>query len=101
LARLERHRIQHFGQAVTDLPWPCTRKQALQLLDYFCRHGLPSFGHFQDAMTSESPHAWSLYHSRLSFALNSKMLHPMQVIDRVIDAFHAHPDTISLAQVEG
>jgi deoxyribodipyrimidine photolyase-related protein len=101
LARLKKHQIQHFGQAISDLPWPCTRKQALQLLDFFCSHCLPNFGRFQDAMTGQSPHAWSLFHSRLSFALNSKMLHPMQVIDRVIETYHAHPDAISLAQVEG
>ena len=40
---------------------------------------LPYFGTYQDAMTAES---WSLFHSRLSFALNTKMLHPMEVIMR-------------------
>lgn len=101
LARLEKHQIRHFGKARDDLFWPCTRQQALNLLDYFCTHCLPHFGQFQDAMTDQTPYAWSLYHSRLSFALNSKMLHPMQVIERVIEHFHQNQDKITLAQVEG
>ena len=101
LQRLKKHKIRHFGQASPDLLWPCTRRQALDLLEHFCRHCLPHFGEFQDAMTDQSEHAWSLYHSRLSFALNSKILHPMQVIERVIEEYHHNQDVISLAQVEG
>jgi len=52
-------------------------------------------------MTHKSEHAWSLYHSRVSFALNSKILHPMQVIERAIVEYHSRPEEISLAQIEG
>jgi deoxyribodipyrimidine photolyase-related protein len=61
--------------------WPVSRSQALELLDDFLRHRLSHFGVYQDAMTRES---WSLFHSRLSFALNTKMLHPMEVIQAAV-----------------
>ncbi len=73
----------------------------MELLGYFCTALLPRFGRFQDAMTTQSPHRWSLYHSRLSFAINSKMLHPMQVINAAVDAYRTPDSSISLAQVEG
>ncbi|WP_432696384.1 cryptochrome/photolyase family protein [Marinobacterium sp. YM272] len=101
LERLERHRIDTFGQAQQQLIWPITRSQSRQLLDYFCEHLLPNFGRFQDAMTRQTGQRWSLYHSRLSFALNAKILHPRQVIDKAIAAWKADPQRISLAQLEG
>lgn len=101
LARLARHKVQSIGQVSEQLLWPVTRRQSLDLLSYFCTALLPCFGRFQDAMTTQSPHRWSLYHSRLSFAINSKMLHPMQVINAAVDAYRAPDSGISLAQVEG
>lgn len=101
LKRLEEHNIEHFGEIEDSLIWPVTRKQSLQLLDYFCEHGLPRFGQFQDAMTANSPHAWSLYHSRLSFSMNAKLISPLQVVRRAIQEFESRPDDISLAQIEG
>ncbi len=101
LQRIDRHQVAHFGVPTDPLIWPVTRKQSLQVLKHFCRFCLPSFGRFQDAMTANSEHRWSLYHSRLSFALNTKMLHPKQVIDAAIAAWQASLGTISIAQVEG
>ena len=101
LERLKRHNIDYFGEAVQALPWPITRHQALSLLDYFCKHCLVNFGRFQDAMTCQTDKAWSLYHSRLSFALNSKILHPFQVIQYAIDAYRSSKGKINLAQIEG
>ena len=101
LKRLERHDIEHFGEIQDTLLWPVTRKQSLELLDYFCQHGLPKFGQFQDAMTANSEHAWSLYHSRLSFSMNAKIISPMNVIKRAVQEFRARPDEINLAQIEG
>ena len=49
-------------------------------------------------MTEEDPF---LFHSRLSFALNAKILHPKEVLDRVVQEWEDRPDQISLAQVEG
>ncbi len=101
LERLDRHGVAYFGQAAATLIWPVSRAQALELLDYFCAHCLPRFGRFQDAMTDRHEHAWSLYHSRLSFALNSKILHPLEVMRRAIDRYRGANGSISLAQIEG
>lgn len=101
LERLERHQVNHFGEVCTQLIWPSSRKQALTLLEHFCRHCLPHFGDYQDAMTDRSEHAWSLFHSRLSFALNSKILHPKQVIQQALDAYGQSEGLISLSQIEG
>lgn len=99
--RLERHQINTLGEVGETLLWPTTRSQALELLSYFCEHNLPKFGLYQDAMTQNSDHQWSLYHSRISFALNAKMLHPMQVIHAAIDAYREDTERVNLAQVEG
>jgi deoxyribodipyrimidine photolyase-related protein len=101
LERLERHGVDHFGQPVESLGWPVTRAQALDLLAHFCTVCLPCFGRFQDAMTGQHAHGWSLYHSRLSFALNSKLLSPMEVIDAAIRAYRDGGAGISIAQAEG
>ena len=76
--------------------WPVTREQALATLDDFVNHRLGSFGDHQDAMWTEEP--W-LFHSRISAALNLKLLNPREVIDQVERAYrkgHA-----PLASVEG
>ncbi len=81
-----------------EFVWPINRQQSLAVLEYFYKTSLPYFGSFQDAMDPKEP--W-LFHSRLSFALNTKMLHPKEVIEAAIEAFYKFPDLISLAQVEG
>ncbi|WP_440055426.1 cryptochrome/photolyase family protein [Pseudoalteromonas sp. T1lg65] len=100
LNRLQHHNITTIGTASSQLLWPVTRTQARELLDYFCQYLLPHFGRFQDAMTCQHPSSWSLYHSRLSFSINIKMLHPMQVIQSAINAYQ-NSDNIDIAQVEG
>ena len=42
-----------------------------------------------------------LFHSRLSFAMNSKLLHPLEVIEKVVDHWRANKDDIDISQVEG
>ncbi len=101
LQRLEKHEIAYIGKPVNRLPWPVDRQQSLQLLSYFCQHLLASFGCYQDAMTAKSEYKWSLYHSRLSFSLNSKMLHPKEVIDSALVAYEQADSKISLSQIEG
>ena len=72
--------VQTLGQPqASAFRWPLNRQEALQQLDHFIDHALPHFGDFQDALTSQH---WHLFHSLLSFALNTKMLHPREVVQR-------------------
>ncbi|MBT5578508.1 MAG: cryptochrome/photolyase family protein [Porticoccaceae bacterium] len=100
LVRIERHGIATIGNSTEHLLWPINHEQADQLLHFFCRYCLPNFGRFQDAMTRQGENRWSLYHSRISFALNSKLLHPMEVIETALRYFE-DSDDIDLAQIEG
>ena len=101
LRRIEKHKIKSLGLASESLLWPINQDQAMQLLHFFCQNCLPNFGRFQDAMTQHGESRWSLYHSRLSFALNSKLLHPIQVIETAIEYFQRSDGSGDLAQIEG
>ncbi|CAM2828688.1 deoxyribodipyrimidine photolyase-related protein [Flavobacterium frigoris] len=78
--------------------WPINREQSLQLLDFFLVECLPLFGSYQDAMSSNE---WSLYHSRLSFSMNLKMISPQEVIDKAIKEWESRPNEIEYNQLEG
>jgi deoxyribodipyrimidine photolyase-related protein len=82
----------------TQLIWPITRAQSLALLKHFVETGLPVFGTYQDAMVSNN---WHLFHSRLSFALNTKMLHPLEVLETALEAWEHDPSSIAIQQIEG
>jgi deoxyribodipyrimidine photolyase-related protein len=101
LQRIDSYDIDHFGERRLSSLWPVNRSQALELLGYFCKTCLPRFGRFQDAMTCQHEHRWSLYHSRLSFAMNCKLLHPGEVIETAIATFENGENRISIAQIEG
>ncbi len=78
--------------------WPTSREDSLSVLNYFCKNLLKHFGDFQDAMHTNEDY---LYHSRLSFAMNSKMLSPLEVIETVISYWHENNNEIDISQVEG
>ena len=78
--------------------WPTSRKQSLQLMEHFMTNCLPLFGSYQDAMV---PTEWSLYHSRLSFSMNLKMIAPQEVVNRAIKEWQARPTEIEYNQLEG
>ena len=110
LQRLQRHNIDTIGVAHSQLLWPVTQQQANELLQFFCQHCLIRFGRFQDAMTDKldanqgelfQSKQWSLYHSRLSFALNAKILSPQQVVNSAIAFYHSGDCEVSLSQIEG
>ena len=43
----------------------------------------------------------NLFHSRISFALNTKILHPLEVMGAVIKYYQINQERIALSQVEG
>lgn len=98
-AMLTRHGVTTLGRAdASALPWPISRQQSRALLSHFLCHCLPQFGRYQDAL---SERGWSLFHSRLAFSLNSKMITPLEVIRAAESHWQRNQDTITLAQVEG
>ena len=91
--------IETIGNWKGDIfPYPITKEQALKQLNYFCRFLLPHFGDYQDALHTEEEF---LFHSRLSFAMNTKILSPKTVVEQVLLHYRQHMDTIDISQVEG
>ena len=96
---LEKHKVKTFGEVDPDnFIWPTTRAESLEIFQYFLEECLENFGTYQDALTQEY---WSVYHSRISFSLNTKMLSPLEVIKQAQAYWEKNQDKISLAQIEG
>ncbi len=96
---LEKLEVKTIGRVEPkNFVWPTTRKEALQQLDFFIEDCLPQFGAFQDAMTTKG---WSLFHSRISFALNAKLIDPLEVIREVEKKYLENPEHAPLSAVEG
>lgn len=96
---LEKQGIKTIGSLdAKAFPWPIDRKESLLLLKHFVKHCLPLFGTYEDAMHSKY---WSVFHSRLSFSMNTKMLSPLEIVEAAINAWKEEPDKISVAQIEG
>jgi len=96
---IQKMKVKTLGEIQpAQLIWPTTRAQSLKLLRAFVKSGLGAFGTYQDAMTAEN---WYLFHSRLSFALNTKMLRPLEVIQAVLKAWEHKKSPIQIQQVEG
>ncbi|MCK6391032.1 MAG: cryptochrome/photolyase family protein [Azonexus sp.] len=92
-----RAEVDSFGEPhAADFRWPLNRDEALQQLASFVTEALPHFGDFQDALTYR---ASRLFHSLLSFALNTKMLNPREVIAAVLAAHET--GRVPLAAAEG
>jgi deoxyribodipyrimidine photolyase-related protein len=95
LADVERRFAGHPG-SLAQFDWPVTRTDALAWLHDFVVHRLAGFGPHQDAMWTDTPFAW---HSRLSAALNLKLLDPREVIAAAEAAWRE--GRAPLASVEG
>ncbi|MGO4913074.1 cryptochrome/photolyase family protein [Leeuwenhoekiella sp. W20_SRS_FM14] len=99
LKRIKKAEVKTMGTVeATNFNWPTSRSDALSVLNYFCENLLKHFGDYQDAM---APNEAYLFHSRLSFALNSKLIDPIEVIEKVIDHWREHKEDIDISQVEG
>ncbi len=106
--------INHVAEVVNDInksgietigtfktktfPYPIIRIQALEQLKYFCEHLLMHFGDYQDAMHTKEHY---LFHSRLSFAMNLKLISPKDVVKTVLNYYRKHSTEIHISQVEG
>lgn len=73
-----------------------TRAEALRALDDFIDHRLSMFGPYEDAVLWQDPF---MAHSLLSVPLNLGLLHPREVVQRVVVEYDAGRAT--LASVEG
>jgi len=96
---IEKASIEIFGKfETTTFSYPISRSQALDQLKYFCEHLLIHFGDYQDAMHTEEEY---LFHSRLSFAMNLKLISPKDIVKTVMNYYRKHGDGIDISQVEG
>ena len=78
--------------------YPISKKQSLQQLNYFCEHLLVHFGDYQDAMHTDKIY---LFHSRISFAMNTKLISPKEIIETVLKTYRNNQNEIDISQVEG
>ncbi len=95
LALVARRFASHPGD-LAEFDWPVTPADAQAALADFIAHRLPQFGEYQDAMWTGEP--W-LYHSRLSAAMNLKLLDPRAVIAATEQAWRE--GRVALAGAEG
>lgn len=93
LARVKRHFADQPG-SLEHFDWPVTPAQAERALRDFIDHRLPDFARYQDTLRSGKPF---LYHSRLSAALNLKLISPRRVIDAALAALdNGHAPLVSV-----
>jgi deoxyribodipyrimidine photolyase-related protein len=85
----------HPGE-LKEFAWPVTPEDARATLRDFIEHRLPNFGQFQDAMWTDEP--W-LFHSRISAAMNLKLLNPRDVVAAAERAYRE--GRVQLASAEG
>ena len=96
---IESQKIKTIGHFTSKyFEYPINRKQALEQLKYFCEHLLIHFGDYQDAMHTEQEY---LFHSRLSFAMNCKIISPNAIVTTVLNYWRKYGDAINISQVEG
>ncbi len=88
--------------SLAHFDWPLTPEQARAALHDFIEHRLPNFGKYEDAMWSSGDGLSAqpyLFHSRLSAAMNLKLLDPREVIAAAEEAYRN--GRAPLASVEG
>jgi len=97
---VDREIIDAFGDNVWGAEpngtWPVTRQQALVRLEEFVATGLAPFGAHEDAMLEAE---WKLAHSVLASSMNLGLLHPLEIVEAVEDAYRSGDAPIN--SVEG
>ncbi|WP_035757883.1 cryptochrome/photolyase family protein [Hugenholtzia roseola] len=97
LTEIQQAGVQTLGKIdPAHFEWTTDRTESLLLLDHFCKYSLPYFGTFQDAMYTQST---LLFHAKISFALNIKLLHPLEVIEKAVAVWQ--DKQFDYAQIEG
>lgn len=90
--------IEYIGNVdAKNFKWLTSRDEGLKWLEYWLEKGLPNFGKYQDAMHSDYSF---LFHSRLSFLLNAKLISPMEIVNKTLDHWEMNKQ-IEIASVEG
>jgi len=77
---------------------PTTRAESLKWFNKFIKTKLSHFGDYQDAITSRSDF---VYHSVVSPMINMGLLLPDEVVEKVVSAHLADPETIPINAAEG
>ncbi|TVQ37295.1 MAG: cryptochrome/photolyase family protein [Spirochaetaceae bacterium] len=97
--RVRREFSDHPGSPETFW-YPVTPAEALDWLDRFLRERLPHFGPYEDAICERGT---VLYHSVLSPLLNTGLITPQQVLDRLAQAvpLDSGAENSNLAGIEG
>jgi deoxyribodipyrimidine photolyase-related protein len=95
MAEVATRYADHPGQ-LESFDWPVTPEDAQSALVDFVTHRLAQFGQWQDAMWTDQD--W-LYHSRLSAAMNLKLISPRHVVATVERAYRE--GAVPLAAAEG
>lgn len=79
----------HFGD-LEGFDYAVTRSEAEAAFEHFCRHALPQFGTYQDAMRQAGGAEGDvLFHARIALYLNVGLLDPLQVCRRVEAEYRA------------
>jgi len=99
VSEIQNAKISYIGKIPEDLKLnqPINYNQAKKQLDWFISYALPKFGDYQDALVYGEP---LMFHSRISFALNTKIIGPKEVIEAVENAYKNNIG-ISISQAEG
>ncbi len=96
---LEKVGVQTIGTIDNQrFTWAVTRAECLTLLEHFCTIRLLHFGTYEDAMVQRD---YLTFHSKLSFAMNVKLLSPLEVVKTVVAYYEKHCNVVTMAQVEG
>lgn len=77
--------------------YPINHTDIISHFDYFVENKLPYFGMYEDAIDFDDPY---LFHSVISPQLNSGLITPRYVLDKIIDKYN-ESNTDLLYEVEG